>query len=1309
MAKFEPPPKFSFKPEYWDDWLQEFKQYRSCTGLKKEDGETQRDALLYAMGSKEATKIFNSFTFTRKRTREDGTEETVQESKDDFDVVSNKFTSYFIPSVNKRFERARFMERKQQENESVEEFVREIGFLIKTCQYQDSDDMILDRLVQGLRDGEVRQKLELMQDLTLDKAVKFARQHELVKKQELERRKKFEVQYVYSPRGRGSHGYGHRGRGQDRGKPAYRTRNTPPPPSHKEDNPCDRCGGHHGLGRCPAKGKICSYCKIPGHFVRCCRKRKYKEAQTSRSSSGKSADELVSLVDSFYIGVVTCEDSEKPWSTYLIINNKEVEFKIDTGADVSIMSEKEFLSLPNRPKLMKSTAKLNSLAGRIQVSGEFQAAASHNGEEYKFRVIVSTSATNNILSRSVSKKMNVVNINHIEDRDSPVFGKTGLMETPPVKIEMYSDAKPYGLTTARRIPFPIVNKVKEELDRMEGSGIIKAIANPTEWCAPMVPVIKRNGDIRICVDFKKLNQAVKRPHLMLPNLGDITPKLSGAKVFSTLDISGGFFQIPLCQESAPLTTFITPFGRYCFQRMPMGINLGPEVFQRKMHEKFGNLEGCEIIMDDILVYGKSMEEHDFRLKQVLDAIQEAGVKLNAEKCRFRKKSVVYFGHIVSAEGLQPDPGKTEAIRNMPAPSNITELRSLLGMLNYLSKFVSDMATVVKPMSDLLRADVVFSWSSPQQAAFEEVKKRISKVPVLSYYRTDRPTIVSADASNYGVGAVLLQRDDEGQTRPIAFASRTLTNSEKKWAQIEKEALASVWACEKFSKYLVGLPKFDLWTDHKPLVPLMTTTDLDQAPIRCQRLLLRLMRFNPEVTHIRGKDLVIADALSRNPKTGEDKAEIDVNEVEFSVDTLKAQWPASEKRLQQIEEETLVDPELQRVKQYIQHGWPISSRDVSPSLKPYLQTQSQLSLVDNLVTFGSRIVIPRSLRKEMLGRLHESHQGVNKCRENAQMCIWWPGISKDIFAEVDKCLTCRQNRPSQRGEPLIPSPLPSRPWESVSADLCEFKKKHYLIVVDKYSRWVEVKFISSLSSLAIISRLKDVIATHGVFDSIMTDNGPQFVSNEFKDFAAMYGFQHTTSSPHFPQSNGEVESAVKIAKSILQQDDTQLALLNYRTTRHSATGVSPAEALMGRRLKTRLPVLVSLLTPKPSDHDEISSADTRSKQLYKFHYDRRNGTRLLEPLQPGKEVLAKTDGEKSWDVRGRVVRADLENRTYIIQTPSGDLRRNRKHLQPVAGKAEVETPSADEALKETQPTSDTDVPIRHSTRIIKPPIRFIEEN
>ena len=256
-----------------------------------------------------------------------------------------------------------------------------------------------------------------------------------------------------------------------------------------------------------------------------------------------------------------------------------------------------------------------------------------------------------------------------------------------------------------------MSQVEEQLKRMEEAGVIERVTGPTEWCAPMVPVQKSKDKLRICVDPRKLNSAVTRARFVLPTLEDVAPKLAGAQYFSKLDASSGFWQIPLHRESAKLTTFITPFGRFCFKRLPFGITCAPEIFQGLMTDLLKKEKGCEAIMDDIIVYGKSVEDHDENLHKTLKIIKESGLKLNKNKCEFRKSTLNYFGHVLSADGVSPDPGKVKAIRELPAPTNVPELRRVIGMINYLGKFIPNLAGEILPMTELLKSDRVWTFSA----------------------------------------------------------------------------------------------------------------------------------------------------------------------------------------------------------------------------------------------------------------------------------------------------------------------------------------------------------------------------------------------------------------------------------------------------------------------------------------------------------------------------------------------------------------------------------------------------------------------
>ena len=454
------------------------------------------------------------------------------------------------------------------------------------------------------------------------------------------------------------------------------------------------------------------------------------------------------------------------------------------------------------------------------------------------------------------------------------------------------------------------------------------------------------------------------------------------------------------------------------------------------------------MIDNVLVYGMDQDEHDDRLLKVLQRLEAAGLMLNKEKCKFSQKQVKFLGQMVDKSGVHPDPAKVKVIQEVPIPKNVGDVRRFLGMVNQLGKFSPNLAEKTKPLRELLRKDNAWLWGPPQREAFEEVKKALTTAPVLALFDPTRETVVSADASCYGLGATLIQKQPDGVMKPVAYISRSLMPRQQRYAQIEKEALAFTWVCERFSDYLIGL-KFSIETDHKPLVPLFSTNNLDELPVRVQRFRMRMMRFQFSIYHVPGKSLIVADTLSRAPLSGVTDSDRTLQEdADAFVNLTMQSLPATEHRLEDIRQHQQQDEACRLLVRYCQSVWP-NKKKLPDRVRPYSSVTAELSVQNGLLPRGCRIVIPTAMRQDILKRLHTGHQGIVKCRERARQSVWWPGLSTQLIQLVKNCRECCREQ-KQPAEPLIMSELPELPFQKVGTDLFEWEKRSYLLVVDYYS-------------------------------------------------------------------------------------------------------------------------------------------------------------------------------------------------------------------------------------------------------------------
>ncbi|XP_048828016.1 uncharacterized protein K02A2.6-like [Brienomyrus brachyistius] len=596
-----------------------------------------------------------------------------------------------------------------------------------------------------------------------------------------------------------------------------------------------------------------------------------------------------------------------------------------------------------------------------------------------------------------------------------------------------------------------------------------------------------------------------------------------------------------------------------------------------MDQVLQGLDGVICYLDDILLTGKDTDRHLATLEEVLRRLEVSNLRVKREKCEFMKSSVSYLGHVIDAMGIHPMGEKTDAIQKAAVPKNVTELRSFLALLNYYGKFISNLSTLIQPMTALLHKDVVWEWSEKCQSAFEKAKQSLQSDKLLVHYDPDLPLMLACDASPYGVGAVISHKMNDGSERPIAFASRMLTKTEQNYSQIEKEALGLVFGVMKFHEYLYGR-KFLLVTDHKPLLKILgpKTGVPTLAAARMQRWALILAAYTYEIQYKRSEQHGNADALSRLPV----KPSMDVvsNPV-YRVAYLE-ELPITAR---EIAKETDKDPVLKVVKQLVLTGWPKHVQD--EALKPYFQRKYELTVEDDCLLWGLRVVVPEKLRGRLLSELHEHHWGIVKMKSLARSFFWWPTLDESIEREVSECSICQQQRSMPATARVHTWKWSSSPWERIHIDFAEDHKQMFLVVMDAYARWPEVIPMHTTTSAKTIDVLRTLFAAYGSPKEVITDNGPQFVSQEFETFLTRNGVKHIKSPAYHPASNGLAERLVQNLKKSLAKNRALGGmtlehcvanfLFGYRNTPHTTTGKTPAELFLRRQLRTRL----SLLRPE----------------------------------------------------------------------------------------------------------------------------------
>ena len=736
-----------------------------------------------------------------------------------FNKVLEAFERFCSSQKNLLYERHGFWQLSQQDGEPVDAYLTRLKLKVDYCEYDKEGwipavkaEMLRDKFIFGIRDDALKERLlRETGELTLERAVSLAQRSESSKLQV----KEMSTSTVSLT--------------CDEIKP-QRTKFA------SKIIACGQCGRTHRAKECPAYGQECTRCHKLHHFARVCRSKQHttssqptdapvlksqtiqtKKVFTLEDSESLSTDsESNLLIDPIRIDGLT---NPSAWLSTLSTLQGNITLKLDTGAEANILPISTYNKFPLKPPLHPTNTKLTAYGGTsLSPIGVCSLDCNVKGSQHNVDFFVLDVDSQPLLGLKDCEQMGL-----IKRIDTVVTGKltkqyikltyrnvfTGLGSLGKYHITLCDNATPI-VNPPRRVPCSLKQRLRTAIDTNVASGVLVKVDEPTDWVHNLVIVEKKNGSLRLCLDPRHLNQVIKREHYKIPTIQDIASDLRGKTVFSTLDLKDGYWQVELDTESSLLCTFNTPFGRYRFTRMPFGLKSASEVFQKKNEAVFEGTSGVHIVSDDIIVAAATEEEHDKILTEVLDQAKAHNVKLNYDKLQLRVPQVKYLGTIISKEGMKPDPTKVQAISEIPTPSDKSSVRRLLGMINFLAPHIPDMATILAPLRELLKADVHFQWNSAAENALTSIKRILSTQPVLQFFDPALPSVIQADASQHGLGACLMQ-----QGKPIAYASRSLSSSEVNYAQIEKELLAIVFACSKFHYYIYGFHT-KIQSDHKPL-------------------------------------------------------------------------------------------------------------------------------------------------------------------------------------------------------------------------------------------------------------------------------------------------------------------------------------------------------------------------------------------------------------------------------------------------------------------------------------------------------------
>ncbi|UYV69788.1 hypothetical protein LAZ67_7000732, partial [Cordylochernes scorpioides] len=916
---------------------------------------------------------------------------------------------------------------------------------------------------------------------------------------------------------------------------------------------------------CPFWCPICSKKGIKiKHWVTDCEDYdpNYKKDRPNQNTSVKQVCEAPELLNVSTLTNTHTQGAFKLINISVEVNGIPAQAFVDTGATVSIINWRLFkrtrLQLQPNSDIHISqadgvTRTCGSLQTKVRIDKLIKPVTLHVMKNFKYPLLIGLHVASlfnlliDVRDKTIYTKFdglqNPILVNHLEEirehelkklleHNRNVFsqhaidlGKVAIQHKIITKSEQPISLRPY------RRPLKEYEEIAEQVKELLEHKLIRISDSP--WAFPVVMVPKKDGNKRMCIDYRRLNEITLDDRQPLPHIQDMFDRLHGSRFFSTLDVAWGYWQIEMDPQSIQKTAFVTNDGHYEFLVMPFGLKNAASTFQRIIQHILGELlwKGTCSFQDDILVYTKTWQEHIELLSKVFDKLRQYNMKLKLSKCIFGRTEVKYLGHIISHNQLKPDPGKVKSIQDFPRPDTVKKVRQFMGLANYYRKFVKDFSKISFPLVRLTRKNQPFFWNEEVEESFAKLKMALSTKPVLAIYNPDYPSKVFTDASKYGIGAILTQIGPDNEEHVIAYYSKTLQPHQENYSAFEMECLAVIQATDHFHVYIENQP-FEIITDHAALQWLFT---MKKPKPKYFRWILSLSSKSCNIVHRSGKQQTHVDALSRLPVVNIATQELQEHQQNSDLSFLKNS-----------------------------------------------HTHDGVVMIKQKGVF--KAVVPNSLTKKILEEYHDSlsHPSITKTCKLITQCYWWKGITTDIKNYVRSCKSCQlvkvRHEPTL-GEMITPTsniqPLQMIGCDTIVLGTAAANTKHKFIqvFVDQANRYLWAYPTITNTAQAVTQCLDKIIKSVNSINTILTDNGKNFISKEFNKFLSLQGIKHTYTSPYHPQCKGICEKLndtimTKLRIAVLEKPRCKWSSLlpqvvkNYNSTPHDVTGFSPLFLMYG---------------------------------------------------------------------------------------------------------------------------------------------------